>query len=182
MKMKKQLDHAAGTLIALMILSSTLNFPLSAQETAGKHVIHANKETRYYQGSVRDLAWLEGSWVGEGLGGRCHEIWEKPSGNTMMGMFKLIKDEKPVFYEFFLLIETEEGIELRLKHFDPYLNAWEAKNEFITFKLIDVEGQKAIFSGLTFEKIAENELQIFLDIRYDDGNVIEEYFKFEKQI
>ena len=65
--------------------------------------------------------------------------------------------------------------------FDPSLAGWEPKDEFVTFKLVNVTGHKAIFKGLTFEKITENELQIFVDIKHDDGNVVKEFFKFQKQ-
>ena len=182
MKMKKQLIHATEVLAFLLTLPSMAILSVGAQEIAAKHVIYANENTQYYQGPVHDLAWLEGSWQGVGLGGICQETWDKPTGDTMMGMFKLIKEGKPVFYEFFVLLKKEDHIELRLKHFTPDFVAWESKDDFITFKLIKVEGHKALFGGLTFEKVGDNQLQVYLALKHEDGSVTEELFKFEKQI
>lgn len=180
--MKKPLVQVVRLPAILVVLFMLLISPLRAQETALKHVVRADENTRYYKGSIQDLAWLEGSWQGVGLGGVCEEIWEKPNDDTMMGMFKMMKEGKPVFYEFFILFENQDCIELRLKHFNPDFEGWEAREEYVTFKLIDLEGQKAVFDGLTFEKIGDNELQVFVDIEYGEGNVVEELFKFEKQI
>ena len=33
--------------------------------------------------TLEDLAWLEGSWSGDGLGGHCEEHWSAPSGGSM---------------------------------------------------------------------------------------------------
>ncbi len=155
--------------------------PLKAQETPTGKVIRAGETTQYYHGSVQDLDWLQGSWQGEGLGGICQEVWEKPFGNTMMGMFKLIKEGKPVFYEFFVLVEEKGLIELRLKHFTSAFMGWETKDKFISFKLVEVKGHKAHFEGLTMEKIDDNHLRVYVAIKYEDGVVREELFEFERQ-
>ena len=179
--MKKRFILIDKALAIIMLLTLVLELPLWAQEMVHSRNAQLEKPVHYHKVSVHDLAWLEGSWTGTGLGGQCQEVWEKPTANTMMGMFKLTKNDKPVFYEFFILLETPEGIELRLKHFDPSLAGWEPKDEFVTFKLVKVAGQKAIFEGLTFEKTTENELHIFVDIKYNDGNTVKEFFKFQKK-
>ena len=46
------------------------------------------------------MSWLEGHWRGDGFGGVCEEIWGPVLGETRMGMFRLVRDDKIVFYEF----------------------------------------------------------------------------------
>ena len=162
-------------------LSITLISPLKAQEASVRQVIRIGEATQYYHGAVQDLDWLHGSWQGEGLGGICREVWEKPFGNTMMGMFKLIKDGKTVFYEFFVLVEEDGLIELRLKHFTPGFRGWETKDKFVTFKLVEVKGHKASFEGLTMEKVGDHHLRVYVAIKQLDGAVREEFFEFKKQ-
>src|SRR5687767_15714011 len=43
--------------------------------------------------TIADMAWLAGRWTGDGLGGRTEEIWSPPDAGTMMGTFRLIRDE-----------------------------------------------------------------------------------------
>jgi hypothetical protein len=47
--------------------------------------------------TIADVAWLAGSWEGEGLGGTVDEVWSEPGGGAMVGYFRLVKDGKAVF-------------------------------------------------------------------------------------
>jgi hypothetical protein len=77
---------------------------------------------------VTDFGWLTGRWTGEGLGGRIEEVWSPPDGGAMVGYFRLVKDDKPVFYEILTLIEIEGSVEMRLKHVNPDMTGWEDKD------------------------------------------------------
>ena len=82
---------------------------------------------------VADFAWLAGRWTGEGMGGRIDEAWSPPDGGAMVGYFRLVKGDKPVFYEILTLIEVEGSVEMRLKHVNADMTGWEEKNDFVTF-------------------------------------------------
>src|SRR5687768_8740792 len=71
--------------------------------------------------TLQDMAWFTGRWTGNGLGGETEESWSAPAGGAMMGMFRLVKDGKVVFYEFLTLVEREGSLVLKLKHFNPDL-------------------------------------------------------------
>lgn len=106
------------------------------------------------------MEWLAGGWTGTGLGGVSEEIWSKPAGGIMMGTYRLIKNDRPVFYEMMLLMEREGTLVLRLKHFNPEFVGWEAKDKSVDFKFVKKDGNKLHFSGLTFEQAGKKDLNI----------------------
>ena len=66
--MKKTLTYTGRCLAVLPVLLAAFTLPVVAQETTDTHVARSGKDIQYYQGSVHDLAWLQGSWKGAGLG------------------------------------------------------------------------------------------------------------------
>ena len=130
--------------------------------------------------SVNDMVWLAGSWSGTGLGGVSEEIWSKPSNGVMMGMYRLIKEDKPVFYEALWLIEENGTLIMRLKHFHGNLVGWEEKDKTVDFRFVKKEGKRVYFSGLTFDLAVNNELTIYLALRQKDGVLKEEIFKMKR--
>ena len=131
--------------------------------------------------TLADLAWFEGEWAGPGLGGQCEEVWSGPAGGAMMGMFRLLKDGKPVFYEFLTLVEQDGSLALKLKHFNPDLTGWEEKADFVTFRLLELTPAEARFDGLTFRRLGDDRMQIFLALRdRAAGTVREETFLYER--
>jgi hypothetical protein len=123
---------------------------------------------------VADLAWLAGTWSGEGLGGQVEEAWSAPGGGAMVGFFRLIKDGKPVFYEILTLIEHEGSVELRLKHVNPDMTGWEEKNDFVTFRLVKRDESGAYFSGLTFRRVDADTMEGYLALRDRGSNTVRE--------
>src|SRR3990170_2496576 len=55
---------------------------------------------------ISDMEWLAGTWTGQALGGESEEIWSRHKGGIMMGMYRMTKADKPVFYELLTLSET----------------------------------------------------------------------------
>ena len=129
---------------------------------------------------VADLAWLAGRWMGEGLGGRVEEAWSPPDGGAMVGYFRLVKDDKPVFYEIMTLIEVEGSVELRLKHVNADMTGWEDKEKFVTFRLVKQDASGAYFSGLTFRRVNADLIEGYLALRSTDGTVREEKFLYRR--
>jgi Domain of unknown function (DUF6265) len=103
------------------------------------------------------------------------EIWADPLGGVMMGMYRLVIDGKPSFYEFMHLSEEQGSLVLKLKHFNPDLTAWEEKDRFVTFPLVKLGTKEAFFSGLTFRLTPEGRLEILLALQ-QNGKVREEPF------
>jgi hypothetical protein len=94
---------------------------------------------------INDLAWLAGDWFGES-GEICFdEQWSAPAGNTMMCMFRWIQGEQVRFYEFVTIEQEAEALILRIKHFNPGLIGWEAKEASVAFTLVQLDEEKAAF-------------------------------------
>jgi hypothetical protein len=128
------------------------------------------------------VAWLEGHWLGEGLGGVSEEVWSPPRGGVMMGMYRSLKQDRPSFYEFLMLVEENGTLVLKLKHFNADFSAWEEKAAFVTFKLVAVEERAVHFDGLSFVRESDHALRIYLLLRdAKTGNVREEEFRMRRQ-
>ena len=97
-----------------------------------------------------------------------------------MGMYRLIKDDKPVFYESLWIVEENGTLVMRLKHFYPNLIGWEEKDKTVDFKFVKKDGRRVYFSGLTFDFANDKELTIYLALRQKDGTVKEEVFKMKR--
>jgi hypothetical protein len=131
--------------------------------------------------SLPQMAWLAGRWTGSGLGGVTEETWSAPAAGAMMGMFRFLKGDQVVFYEFLTLVEHEGSLLLKLKHFNPDLTGWEEKADAIRFGLLKITPEAAWFDGLTFRRVGDNEVEIFLAIRNRaDGSVREERFQMRR--
>ena len=115
--------------------------------------------------TLADFAWFEGNWAGTGLGGNCDETWSRPAGGAMMGMFRYLKGDAVVFYEFLTLVEQDNTVVLKLKHFNPDLTGWEEKGDFVTFRLLTLTPTDAFFDGLTFTRVGSDGMRIFLALR-----------------
>ena len=125
--------------------------------------------------AVADLAWLSGAWTGEGLGGTVDEAWSAPAGGAMVGHFRLVKDGKPVFYEILTILEHEGSVEIRLKHVNADMTGWEEKNAFTTFRLARIEPGAAWFNGLTFKRVGDDRMEIYLALRAGSAGELTEH-------
>ena len=130
--------------------------------------------------NLSQLACIAGHWQGEAFGGITEEVWTAPLGDSMMGSFKLVVDNKTEFYEICQMIQEDETIMFRLKHFDGKLKGWEEKDECINSPLVRIEKNKVFFHNFTFEKVLDNELNIYVMLKNNNG--IEEEMKFNYKL
>lgn len=132
------------------------------------------------EAKLSNISWIAGNWKGEAFGGITKEIWSEPSGGSMMASFKLIDKGNVVFYEIEIIREVENTLILQLKHFGSDLKGWETKDETVDFPLIKITPTKAIFEGMTFEKISSNEMNVYVDIRQENGSIETVKFNYTK--
>ncbi|TMU54753.1 DUF6265 family protein [Flagellimonas algicola] len=125
------------------------------------------------------VAWIEGSWQGEALGGKVEEIWSPALGGSMMFSFKLVHDGKISFYEFGHIQEKDNTLVLQLKHFNGNLTGWETQKETVDFKLVKLEKDKVYFEGLTMEKLDGDEMQVSVVVG-QEGKTKELVFNYRK--
>ena len=163
----------------------TVVFPMlctacEAQKSVTAHTQQAEDDSQRAAAAIADMNWLAGRWVGEGLGGTCEEMWTAPMAGHMLGTFRLVKDDQLNFSEFFMLSEDAGSLVLRLKHFGADLHGWEAKDEYVTFRLIRIEGKTAWFDGLTYSLDENGVLHAYVAIRQKDGEVSEGVFRYTR--
>lgn len=58
---------------------------------------------------VDDLGWMAGTWTCSVWGGTFQETWLPPSGGTLQGTGRLVRDGKVVFMEFMTIEAAENG-------------------------------------------------------------------------
>jgi hypothetical protein len=129
---------------------------------------------------LENIKWISGNWKGEAFGGQTEENWSEPSGGSMMATFKLINDGEVSFYEIEIIREVENSLILQLKNFDTDLKGWETKNETVDFPLIKITPTQVIFEGMSFEKVNENEMNVYVDIKNDNGDIELVKFNYKK--
>jgi hypothetical protein len=130
---------------------------------------------------LENIAWISGTWHGEAFGGQVEEIWSAPSGGSMMATFKLVVDGQVNFYEIEIIREVENSLLLQLKHFSADLKGWETKDETVDFPLKYITKNKAVFEGMTFERINDTEMHVFVDVKNDTGEIEELKFEYTRQ-
>jgi hypothetical protein len=132
--------------------------------------LHATEPVRL--DSIDDLAWIRGAWIEECVDRTCEEIWSGPSGNTMMGMFRWIRDDEVSFFEFMAILVDEGVVELHAKHFHPTLVAWEDRQRFQGFVLSELSDEKAVFAAKPAEEGEEIEGGWLIYEQVDDDRLV----------
>lgn len=120
--------------------------------------------------TLADAAMLIGNWQGEAFGNKFEEVFNPPSGGSMMGMFKVYDDVDGVdFYEIMSIVEDNGSLSFKVKHFTKDFIAWESKEDFVNFKLVGVEENALHFSGISFYKINENTMHAYIVLNTKNG-------------
>lgn len=153
---------------------------VSAQGKA-KNTIKFEEGTTSPEATLQDVSWLSGYWLGNALGGTVEEIWSKPLGNSMMFSFKLVVDGKVVFYEVGGITQKDNTLFMQLKHFHGDFKGWEEKDETVNFRLVKLEENKVYFDQLSFEKISDTEMNVYVVVGNEDGPGNEVKFAYKKQ-
>lgn len=131
------------------------------------------------EASLADIAWIQGHWKGNAFGGITEEIWTPPLGGSMMCAFKLVANGEVQLYELVTITEESNTLMLRLKHFHSNLKGWEEKDETVDFPLVKVTKNKIFFDGFTFEKVSDEEMNIYVIIQNEEGKH-EQKFNYKK--
>lgn len=163
-------------LFALLLVLSV--YPGYSQDTFS-NTLRLDEHEVSPRATLQDIAWIQGHWKGEAFGGIVEEIWTPPLGGSMMCAFKLVVNNEVRFYEIVTLSEENSTLMLRLKHFHKDLKGWEEKDETVDFPLVKVTPGKMFFDGFTFERISENEMNIYVIIE-QEGKEREATFNYRR--
>ena len=130
--------------------------------------------------SVADLAWLAGTWRGEGISGPAEEVYSAPMGGQIVGHFAQSRGGGIWFYELMTIAEAGDSLEYRLKHFNADLTGWEEKGEMMRFPLVAVEEGAWYFDGLTIRRDGSDAMVGAVRIGHDDGTSREAVFRYRR--
>ena len=132
--------------------------------------------------TIADAAWLQGYWVGEGMGGIAEDNWMPPSNGMMLGTFRLVKsDGSKGFYELLGIEESEESLRIVVKHFHPSWVGWEEKDRALQAFLVRKAKDEWQFSNMLIKRTGRDAFLIELNIQPKDGPPRKEVLRFKRQ-
>ncbi len=167
-------------LIPILIIFLLVSTGATGQNRITKNTLRLAKDIKGEPANVTDMGWMNGEWEGNALGGSVKEVWTVTDGGVMMGMFILVKENKPSFYEFMTFSIENGQLFLKLKHFTPDLVGWEDKDKTVDFRFIKRDRDRYYFHGLTFEKKGANGLNLYLALTKDGTSFNEEVFRLRR--
>ena len=164
-----------------LLLTLVAAAPAHAQET-GPYTRLLQDGVPAPQATLADVAWLQGLWTGEGIGGApALENWLPPTGGTMVGSFvQQEADGAIMLSEHMYLMEQDGSLVVKLKHFNADLTGWEDKEGMLTFPLVAVEPCAAFFNSLTYACEPDGGLLVAVRMKSDGPDVQELVFRFRR--
>jgi hypothetical protein len=143
-----------------------------AQATHTPNTLKLSSRENPPKARIGDVAWLAGRWTGEFSGGAGEEVFAPPAGDSMIGMFRLVKEGRIVFSELIYIVEEAGSLVLKLKHFDRDLKGWEEKDVAREFPLVKLTEKEAYFDSITYRRVGD-EMRFFVAVRQKNGQVQE---------
>jgi len=132
-------------MLFFLVLVGLTALPATAQQP------RQQRTSKYLPAKIGDVAWIAGHWAME-RGGRLEEIWSKPDGNCMVGMFRWVKQDKVWIYEILTIREESGTLVFRFRHFSDELDAWEPKAEPLTYRLSSIKDDEVVFTNPDSDK------------------------------
>lgn len=97
--------------------------------------------------SLADVAFMAGHWVDASGEHLSEEVWAEPAGDSMMGMWRFVSKGHATIFELLTITSGEDGVSMRLRHFDPKLVGREEKDRPVVLKLVAKKPGEAVFEG-----------------------------------
>ena len=169
----------SGWAASLALIGVLLSGAAEAQSRQTEHTYRLDDPANAPPATLDDVSWLVGDWVGTAFGSQIEEVWNPPSAGSMVGLFKVFQEEVG-FYEIMLLVEEDDSLSLKVKHFNADFSAWEEKTEHVTFRLVAIEEDAIHFSGLSFYRTGSDEFVGYIAMRYGD-EVREEVLEYRRR-
>ena len=168
------------TNISLLLLVISIAFNLTLAQDNTEFTLTYDSLVGSPKATLEDVAWISGYWRGDAFGGEVEEIWSSPLGNSMVASFKLVVDDMVKFYEIETITEKNGSLILQLKHFHSDLRGWEEKDETVDFSLVKITKSRVYFDGMTFEKVSDKEMNVYVRIKQKDNGYAEMKFNYHK--
>jgi hypothetical protein len=79
------------------------------------------------------LKWIIGNWYSGNDIEKMEEHWHPKMGNALAGWFRWEKNQSIFLYEFMLFQQNDNGVKLKIKHFNTDLVGWEDKDKWVEY-------------------------------------------------
>lgn len=129
--------------------------------------------------TITDLKWFSGYWEMVKGERKTEEFWFPPTGNTLLGVSKTVKNGKLTEHEFMKIEQDSIG--------DIYYRVIPSSQQLTSFKLIVHDGNKVVFENLqndfpqriVYEQTNTDSLHARIE-GSNDGKLFIVYFPFRK--
>ncbi|MBD1387329.1 hypothetical protein IDJ75_18715 [Mucilaginibacter rigui] len=134
--------------------------------------------------SVKDLAFMAGTWTLKHEWGDMEEFWGPPMGDNMVSTFRCVKDGKIVFYEFMAIEQTGNIPVLKLRHFNKGSIGWEDKDKPYLMTAVKIDKDQVVFQSLdknviiTYKRTGPLKMDCILDEKGKDGKWKKDVFNY----
>lgn len=138
------------------------------------------------KGTLDDLSFLEGHWIGQFNGGPIEASWTAPAADNIIGYIRMMKDDKPTMYELFVFEQTKDGPVAMVKHFKPGMVALEEKDVHDHYVFLTAKKNEALFEKddasvrIIYERRSPTQLVIRRALNKDGEWRAVDLFIFEK--
>ncbi|MDF9797127.1 hypothetical protein OKW21_002390 [Catalinimonas alkaloidigena] len=96
-------------------------------------------------GNLTDIEFIAGHWQTNKDGSTIEAFWTEAEGDNMVGVVRMIKEDKATLYEMFAIEMTDSGLEVKVKHFKPGLIGLEAKDNYDHYTFLESSKGRAVF-------------------------------------
>lgn len=108
--------------------------------------------------TLSELAWLQGTWRGEGPGGALAEIhYMAPEAGVLPSIFRLWSGEQLIVMELLSLVEDEEGLVMYIRHFSEQLTPLEEDHP-LTIRVVEGSPDRLYFENVRDENPRVSEM------------------------
>lgn len=164
------MSTAVRTLVAILIFPAFFGNPdAGAAEPRTEHTYQLTEGEAPPAATIDDARMLVGSWEGTAFGSRFEAVWNPPSANSMVGLFKLYSDDEVAFYEILLITVDDGTLSLKVKHFSADFTAWEEKDDYVEFRLVKIEDEALHFGGLSFYRRGDDAMDGYIVMKNAAG-------------
>ena len=138
------------------------------------------------KGTLNDLTFLEGHWLGTFNGGPIEAGWSAPAAENIIGYIRMMKDNKPTMYELFVFEQTDNGPVAMVKHFKPGMVGLEEKDKHDHYIFQSAKKNEALFEKedasvrIIYERRTPTQLVIRRGSKKDTEWTFVDLFVFEK--
>src|SRR3990170_1643644 len=149
-------------LLALALIAASS--AVSAAHTAANPRSMIKLQTEGRSGppaTLADVAWLEGRWIGQMPEGPVEHVILGPRFGHLPGFVRAVNRQGVIFYEIWVLAESQGSLTVRVKHFSPELAGWEAQEAYIDRLLVDRDASNLFFDGATYSRTGPDSFTVY---------------------